>query len=88
MITSKQNSEHRALTYFLIEEGQPILRVQKYFSKYDKALRESRGLNCIVTNASWLRRRGVDLEIQTKTKPKGAEIVAGVTINGILLEAC
>lgn len=72
----------------MIEEALPILRVQKYFLKYDKALRESRRLNCIVTNASWLRGRGVNLEIQTKTKSKGAEIVVGVLINGISLEAC
>ena len=88
MTTKHSPQKHRALTYFLIEEGLPILRVQKYFLKYDKALRESRGLNCIVTNASWLRGRGVNLEIQTKTKSKGAEIVAGVLINGISLEAC
>jgi hypothetical protein len=30
----------------------------------------------------------MNLEIQTKTKSKGAEIVAGVLINGISLEAC
>ena len=76
------------LIYFLIKEGNPKLCVQKYFLKYDNAVRASRGMNCIVTNGSWLERHGVSLKILSKTKPKGAEYVTGVICNGIPLETC
>lgn len=86
MTTKHSPIKPRAVVYFLVETGQPILRVQKYFVKYNKALSESIGLNCLVTNGSWLHKQGVNLEIQTQTKKsRGAEFVAGVSIDGIPL---
>ena len=79
----KQNQKCRPLTYFLIEAGNPVLRVQKFFCKYDMALREARGLNCIVTNGSWLISRGLPLKIATN--PDKPEIVLGVSLNDVAL---
>jgi hypothetical protein len=75
--------KYRPLTYFLIEAGKPILRVQKFFCAYEIALREARAINCIVTNGSWLISRGLALEIATKSDEP--EIVLGVSLNGVAL---
>lgn len=77
----KQNQNCRPLTYFLIEAGKPILRVQKFFCAYETALREARGLNCLVTNGSWLISRGLPLQIATH--PDKPEIVTGVSLKNV-----
>jgi hypothetical protein len=77
----KQDQNYRPLTYFLIEAGKPILRVQKFFCKYDTALRKARGLNCIVTNGPWLISRGLPLQIATH--PEKPHVVQSVRLNNV-----
>ena len=82
-ITAHPKKENLPLTYYVVNLGEPSLRVRKFFCNYETALKEARAIGCIVTNGSWLRSQGVRLEITTASKNN--DHVIAVSFNGIAL---
>ncbi len=82
-MTAHLKQENLPLTYYVVNSGEPLLRVPKFFCNYETALKEARSIGCIVTNGSWLRSQGVRLEITTAAK--NHDHVIGVSFNGLAL---